>query len=163
MRQALSLFMYMFRLFISVSLPQAGLFSLGLYLSISGRLCLPLRLFLSTGLSLFYLFSASFSLYLTPALSLSFSSRRDPPPRPSIHPPVHAHGQATLLGRCHALPARGLGASVEALVRHLLHELLQRLGLDLLLQLVGQRGASFAMGRGRLHRVRGHGVDTKRS
>ena len=86
MRQALSLFMYMFRLFISVSLPQAGLFSLGLYLSISGRLCLPLRLFLSTGLSLFHLFSASFSLYLKPALSLSLSllGVTEPPPPPTV-------------------------------------------------------------------------------
>jgi len=60
------------------------------------------------------------------------------PPSPSMHPPVHAHGQAALLGRGHPLAARSLGASVEALVRHLLHELLQRLGLDLLLQLGGR-------------------------
>ena len=51
--------------------------------------------------------------------------------------PVHAHGQAALLGRVQALAARRLCASVEALVRHLSHELLQRLGLDLLLQLGG--------------------------
>ena len=60
---------------------------------------------------------------------LSFLFRR------SKDAPVHAHGKAALLGRGQAFAARRLGAPVEALVRHLSHELLQRLGLDLLLQL----------------------------
>lgn len=55
--------------------------------------------------------------------------------RSSKDAPVHAHGQATLLRRGQAIAAGRLGASVEALVRHLSHEFLQRLGLDLLLQL----------------------------